>query len=61
MLDVRVSAKLKVIADQIKTLQHEARSILAEAKRDQELNHARSSFQWRPGTKIKSDDPVLTN
>jgi hypothetical protein len=49
MLNTRVSAKLKVIADQIKTLQHEARSILDEANRDQELNHARCTFQRKPG------------
>jgi hypothetical protein len=49
MLNSRVSAKLKVIADQIKALQHEARSILAEANRDQELNHARCNFQRKPG------------
>jgi len=49
MLNARVSAKLKVIADQIKALQHEARSILAEANRDQELNHARCNFQRKPG------------
>ena len=49
MLNARVSAKLKVIADQIKALQHEARSILDEANRDQELNHARCTFQRRPG------------
>ena len=49
MLNVRVSAKLKVIADQIKALQHEARTILAEAHRDQELNRARCSFQRKPG------------
>jgi hypothetical protein len=49
MLNARVSAKLKVIADQIKALQHEARSILDEAGRDQELNHARCTFQRKPG------------
>jgi len=50
MVNVRVSAKLKVIADQIKALQMEARSILAEAKRDQELHHARCRFQRNPGS-----------
>lgn len=49
MLNARVGAKLKVIADQIKSLQHEARSILDEAKRDQELNRARCTFQRKPG------------
>lgn len=50
MLNVRVSAKLQVIADQIKALQHEARSVLAEAKQDQDLNHARCNFQRKPGS-----------
>lgn len=49
MLNVRVSSKLKVIADQIRALQNEARSVLDEAKQDQELNHARCSFQRKPG------------
>lgn len=49
LLNTRVGAKLKVIADQIKSLQQEARSILAEARRDQELNHARCTFQRKPG------------
>jgi hypothetical protein len=49
MLNSRVSAKLKVIADQIRSLQREARSILAEARRDQELHHARCSFKRKPG------------
>jgi len=49
LLNVRVSAKLKVIADQIRGLQQEARAILDEARRDQELNHARCNFQRKPG------------
>ena len=49
MLNARVGAKLKVIADQIRALQKEARSILDEAKQDQDLNHARCSFQRKPG------------
>ena len=48
-LNVRVTAKLKVIADQIRALQNEARSILDEARQNQELNHALCSFQRRPG------------
>lgn len=50
MLNVRVNAKLQVIADQIKVLQHEARCVLAEAKQDQDLNHARCNFQRKPGS-----------
>lgn len=49
LLNTRVRARLKVIADQIRFLQQEARSILAEARRDQELNHARCGFQRKPG------------
>ena len=50
ILNARVNAKLKVIADQIKTLQHEARKVLDEARQDQELNHARCNFQRKPGS-----------
>lgn len=49
MLNIRLSAKLKVIADQIKGLQSEARAILADARQDQELNHIRCTFQRKPG------------
>jgi hypothetical protein len=49
MVNARVSAKLQVIADQIKALQEEARAVLAEARHDQELHHARCHFQRRPG------------
>lgn len=49
MVNARVSAKLQVIADQIKSLQEEARAVLAEARHDQELHHARCHFQRRPG------------
>lgn len=44
-----VNAKLQVIANQIETLQNEARKVLAEARHDQELHHARCHFQRRPG------------
>jgi len=49
MLNARVSSKLRVIADQIRALQQEARSVLTEAQRDQDLNHARCGFKRRPG------------
>jgi len=49
MINTRTSAKLKVIADQVKALQAEARSVLEEARRDQDLNHAQCSFKRRPG------------
>ncbi len=49
MLSARTEAKLLVIADQIKTLQAEARKILEEAGRHTELNHARCNFRKVPG------------
>lgn len=49
MVNARVNAKLRVIANQIETLQNEARAVLAEARHDQELHHARCHFQRRPG------------
>lgn len=49
-LDLRVNAKLKVIADQIKALQAEARKILEEAQHDQELHRACCAFKRKPGS-----------
>ena len=49
MIGTRVNAKLRVIADQIKALQEEARAVLAEAQRDQDLHRARITFNRRPG------------
>ncbi len=49
MVNVRVSAKLRVIADQIKALQEEARAVLDEARQDQDLHHAHCSFKRLPG------------
>jgi hypothetical protein len=49
MLNTRVSAKLKVIADQIRHLQQEAREILEESRRDQQLHHAECNFKRIPG------------
>ena len=49
MVNTRVSAKLKVIADQIKSLQAEARSVLEEAQQDQHLHHAECNFKRMPG------------
>ncbi len=49
MVNTRVSAKLKVIADQIKALQQEARSVLEEAQKDQELHRAQCNFKRIPG------------
>lgn len=50
LLNTRVSAKLKIIADQIRTLQDQAREVLSEAKRDQDLNHVACNFAKKPGT-----------
>lgn len=49
MLNTRVSAKLKVIADQIRALQVEAQAVLEEAKQDQELHRAQCNFKRLPG------------
>ena len=50
MVSNRVSAKLKVIADQIKALQAQARAVLDEARQDQDLHRVPCNFQRRPGT-----------
>jgi len=49
MVNSRVSAKLKVIADQVRSLQAQAREALEQASRDQALHHAQCNFQRRPG------------
>lgn len=49
MVNTRVSAKLRVIADQIRHLQQEARDILEETRRDQQLHHAQCNFKRIPG------------
>lgn len=49
IVNVRVSAKLKVIADQIRHLQQEARDILEETQRDQQLHQAECQFKRIPG------------
>lgn len=48
-INIRVSAKLKVIADQIKLLQEEAQNILEDAQKDQELHQADCNFIRIPG------------
>lgn len=50
MLNVKVSSKLHVIADQIKALQTEAEQILKKAQQDQALNQAECNFKRIPGT-----------
>lgn len=49
MVSSRVSAKLKVIVDQIKSLQHEAKAVLETARHDQNLHRARCNFKRIPG------------
>lgn len=49
MLSARTSAKLRVIADQIKALQAEARKALDEARDEHALTHADCAFKRLPG------------
>jgi hypothetical protein len=49
MLNARTSAKLRVIADQIKALQAEARKALDEARDEQALTRAQCAFKRIPG------------
>jgi hypothetical protein len=49
MLSARTTAKLRVIADQIKSLQAEARKVLDEARDEQALNQAECAFKRVPG------------
>lgn len=49
LLSTRANSKLRVIADQIRALQEEARGVLDEAQRDQDLHRARCNFERRPG------------
>lgn len=49
MLGVRTSAQLRVIADQVKALQAEAKKILEQARWEAELHHARCAFRKIPG------------
>jgi hypothetical protein len=48
VLNLRASAKLQVIAEQIKVLQAQARTILNETQRDQMLHRAECHFTRRP-------------
>ena len=45
----RLGAQLHVIAEQVKSLQAQAREILEQAKSDQRLHHARCAFRRIPG------------
>ena len=48
-INVRANSKLKVIADQIKALQDEARNVLEDTQRDQALHRAKCNFVRQPG------------
>lgn len=49
MLNARTSAKLGLIADQIRHLQESARAILHEAEQEQSLHQAQCAFERKPG------------
>lgn len=49
MLGNVTHGKLKVIAEQMKTLQREARTILENSARDQQLHRAKCNFKRQPG------------
>jgi hypothetical protein len=49
MLANRAGAQLQVIAQQVKQLQSQAREILQQTQRDQQLHRARCNFQKKPG------------
>lgn len=49
MLNARTSAKLGLIADQIRQLQESARAILHEAEQEQALHQADCAFERKPG------------
>lgn len=49
LLSARTAAKLRVIADQIQSLQRAARQVLADAREEQTLNQAQCAFKRIPG------------
>lgn len=49
MVNSRVTGQLKVIAEQIRHLQHAARKVLEKGQRDQALHHAQCNFIRQPG------------
>lgn len=49
MLVTGASAKLRVIADQIRALQEQAKEVLEETRRNQELHRAQCNFKRQPG------------
>ena len=49
MVNSRVTGQLKVIVEQIRHLQSEARKVLEKGQQDQELHHAQCNFIRKPG------------
>ena len=49
MLANRAGSQLKIIAEQVKILQQQAKSILEQTARDQQIHRARCNFQKKPG------------
>lgn len=49
MVGSRLGGQLQVIAEQVRSLQAQARRILEAAREDQRLHHARCSFKRIPG------------
>lgn len=49
MLGATATARLRVIADQVKALQSEARKVLEQTRRDQDLHRAQCNFKRIPG------------
>ena len=49
LLGTVTESKLKVILDQIRSLQNQARTILEKAERDSVLHRAKCSFEKQPG------------
>lgn len=49
MLSIQTGGKLKLLADQIRGLQEEARAILERTSRDQQLHRAECNFRKKPG------------
>lgn len=65
MLSNKAGAKLQVIARQVRLLQEQAREILQDTQRDQQLHRARCNFQKLPGQiyhlyRNDNDEPILS-
>lgn len=49
LLSMQTGGKLKLLADQIRGLQEEARTLLEKTRRDQQLHRAECNFRKKPG------------